>query len=116
MARGATSQGGSVHGVSEVMTCYLCNSSEFSLRKGAVRDAPALRILECTSCGLVALSSAEHIGSDHYADSGMHGTEVPAIEAWLRETERDDQRRFEMLSNLLPNRKVLDFGSGAGGF
>jgi 2-polyprenyl-3-methyl-5-hydroxy-6-metoxy-1,4-benzoquinol methylase len=98
------------------MTCYLCSSTQFSVRNGAVRDDPSLRILECDACGLVALSSFEHIEPGHYADSGMHGEAVPSVEAWLRDTERDDQRRFEMLESALPNRRVLDFGSGAGGF
>jgi 2-polyprenyl-3-methyl-5-hydroxy-6-metoxy-1,4-benzoquinol methylase len=98
------------------MICYLCRDSSFSIRKGAVRDDSSLRILECNNCGLVMLSSREHIGSGHYADSGMHGASPPSMESWLRDTEQDDQRRFEMLSAALTNRKVLDFGCGAAGF
>lgn len=98
------------------MACYLCNHADFSVRKGAVRDAPSLQILECTNCGLVALSSLEHIRDGHYEASGMHGDDLPSIESWLRETEQDDQRRFEMLKAAMVNRKVLDFGCGAAGF
>ncbi len=46
----------------------------------------------------------------------MHGGEAPSIDSWLRETEKDDQRRLEMLKPALVNRKLLDFGSGAAGF
>ena len=98
------------------MVCYLCNGSDFSARKGVVRDDPSLRIWECTACGLVALSSADHIGPGHYADSGMHGDEPPPIDTWLRDTETDDQRRFEMLRSAMVNRAVLDFGCGNAGF
>lgn len=98
------------------MNCYLCKSSGFSVRKGVVRDAPSLRILECISCGLVMLDSFEHITTGHYEESGMHGKDRPSIDSWLRETEQDDQRRFEMLRSALVNRKVLDFGCGAAGF
>ena len=42
----------------------------------------------------------------------MHG----AIESWLNDTEADDQRRFDLLLSLLPNKKVLDFGCGHGDF
>ncbi len=97
------------------MTCYLCKHADFSVRKGAVRDDPSLKILECTNCGLVTLSSIQHIQSGHYEASGMHGDDLPSMECWLRETERDDQRRFEMLEAHLVSRKVLDFGCGAGG-
>jgi len=98
------------------MTCYLCNHPDFSVRKGAVRDNPSLQIIECTNCGLVALSSLQHIQAGHYEDSGMHGDALPSIESWLRDTEQDDQRRFEMLKSVMVNRKVLDFGCGAAGF
>ncbi len=98
------------------MKCYLCNSSEFSKRKGTVRDTPHLEILECNGCGLVTLSTADHIIPGFYENSGMHGTEPFPMDLWLKETEWDDQRRFEMVKTLLPNKRVLDFGCGAAGF
>jgi hypothetical protein len=98
------------------MSCYLCSHSDFSQRPGSVRDDVSLQILECNSCGLVVLSSLHHIQAGHYANSGMHGDKLPSIEAWLRDSESDDQRRFEMLKAALVNRKVLDFGCGAAGF
>lgn len=98
------------------MRCYLCESTSFIERPGQVRDAPNLKILECMSCGLVTLSSVDHIQAGHYETSGMHGDSSRSIEAWIQETEQDDQRRFEMLKSILVNRKVLDFGCGAAGF
>jgi SAM-dependent methyltransferase len=98
------------------MSCYLCDHPTLNLRKGSVRDDSSLQILECDNCGLVALSSRQHIQTGHYANSGMHGGALPSIEAWLRDTELDDQRRFEMLKTLLVNSRVLDFGCGAAGF
>ncbi len=98
------------------MNCYLCNSTFFSTRKGQVRDAPDLKILECTHCGLVTLSSLEHIQAGFYEDSGMHGAEPAPMDAWLKDTDWDDQRRFDSLKAILPNKKLLDFGCGAGGF
>ena len=98
------------------MICYLCAHTAFKRRPAVVRDQPSLEVVECEGCGLVTLSSLEHIGSGHYEDSGMHGAVPPSIETWLRRTESDDQRRFEMLRHLLTNRKVLDFGCGSAGF
>lgn len=98
------------------MNCYLCNSTYFKMRKGQVRDAPDLNILECTNCGLVTLSSLEHIQAGFYEESGMHGIEPASMNAWLKDTDWDDQRRFESMKALLPNKKLLDFGCGAGGF
>lgn len=97
-------------------TCYLCGGVRLDARKGAVRDNPALGIVECADCGLVALNRRDHIAPDHYERSGMHGARPASIEAWLAESSRDDERRFNDLSALIANRRVLDVGSGAGGF
>ena len=92
-------------------TCYICNHTEFKKRKGMVRDDPSLQILECTNCSLVALSSTRHIQVEHYTDGqapnisettlGGRWYGLPSVESWLRETEQDDQRRFEMLKATL---------------
>jgi 2-polyprenyl-3-methyl-5-hydroxy-6-metoxy-1,4-benzoquinol methylase len=98
------------------MNCYLCNSKHFKKRDGKVRDRPDLNILECNNCNLVFLDNIEHINDDVYENSGMHGTDLLSIESWLKETEKDDQRRINILKNEIYNKKILDFGSGAGGF
>lgn len=100
----------------EQKRCYLCGSTEFKQEPGSVRDNPELTIYECTSCGLVFLSSSEHIKDNFYEDSGMHGKERLDIPKWLNQCEWDDTRRFQYLKSLLPNRSLLDFGCGAGGF
>ena len=98
------------------MICYLCESKKFLYRHGEVRDAPTLKILECKNCGLVMLDDKEHITSDFYRNSGMHGTDPRSIESWLKQSSKDDHRRFNMLKSGIENKKVLDFGCGAGGF
>lgn len=97
-------------------SCYLCGSVSHHVRPGSVRDNAGLKVLECDDCGLVYLSSFDHIRPSHYAESGMHdGTPIP-VEDWLRESGADDERRFCSLKQMLVDRKVLDFGCGAGGF
>ncbi|MBI4681377.1 MAG: class I SAM-dependent methyltransferase [Nitrospirae bacterium] len=100
----------------EEKKCYLCGGTGFKKRPGSVRDSPELGILECTSCGLVFLSSFDHISDGFYEKSEMHGQDIPNIEAWLRDTAWDDERRFQFLKAVLPNCTLLDFGCGAGGF
>jgi 2-polyprenyl-3-methyl-5-hydroxy-6-metoxy-1,4-benzoquinol methylase len=100
----------------DVKKCYLCGCTEFNKRPGSVRDNPNLKILECTSCGLVFLSSFDHIRDDFYKNSEMHDKEVPKVQTWLNDTAQDDNRRFSYLKSVLPNRRLLDFGCGAGGF
>lgn len=96
--------------------CYLCGNTEHFRRPGKVRDNPDLQVWECAACGLVFLDQNHLRNSGYYADSGMHGGSPPDPQAWLRDGERDDQRRAEFLANKLAGRRVLDFGCGAGGF
>lgn len=98
------------------MKCYLCSSENWIFRKGSVRDKPDLKVLECRGCGLVTLSSSDHISQGHYENSGMHTGSQPSMESWLRNTEQDDQRRFELLKIAMTGKRLLDFGCGAAGF
>lgn len=75
-----------------------------------------MQIIECDNCGLVSLSQTDHIPPGFYENSGMHGGDITPIDAWLKETEWDDERRFEMIKTMLPNKRLLDFGCGAAGF
>ena len=97
------------------MNCYLCNEVEFVERPGQVRDYSDLKVYECVNCGLVTLSSIDHISVRHYEEGKMHMGDVSIIE-WLQETEIDDQRRFEMLKTKLTGKNILDFGCGNGVF
>lgn len=101
--------------MTEPLSCYLCGKDEFMKRDGNVRDNPILEIIECLSCGLVFLSSFDHIHKDFYQEARMHGESVD-IETWLKDSAWDDDRRFIFLKRVIENKSVLDFGCGAGGF
>jgi 2-polyprenyl-3-methyl-5-hydroxy-6-metoxy-1,4-benzoquinol methylase len=62
------------------------------------------------------LNEIDHIIPGFYENSGMHGAEPTPVQVWLKSTEWDDQRRFDMVKAMLPNKRLLDFGCGAGGF
>lgn len=96
-------------------TCYLCGGGSFVRRQGTVRDNPELEVFECSSCGLVFLSSFAHIRNGFYEESGMHAKPID-IEFLLHQCANDDDRRFTQLKRRVENRSVLDFGCGAGGF
>ena len=103
--------------MSSVRACYLCGENEFRKRTGRVRDNPNLDVLECCSCGLVFLSSFSHLKEGLYEDGGMHDNEIDVdLNAWIRETERDDERRFNWIRPLIEGKAILDFGCGAGMF
>jgi len=98
-----------------MLKCYLCGSSDNQKRPGKVRDSNSLSVLECLNCGLVFLSQSE-LPVGFYEQAKMHGQNPPSVDEWLRETFKDDERRFAFLSVAITNRDLLDFGCGAGGF
>lgn len=95
--------------------CYLCGSAKYKVRPGCVRDNAQLKVIECLGCGLVFLSSFDHIHNGFYENSGIHSGQIDR-DAWLKETACDDERRFNSLQRILENKTVLDFGCGNGGF
>ena len=75
--------------------CYMCGGTEFNKRRGSVRDLPELEILERVFCGLVFLSSFDHIKEGIYEDAVMHGENIPNPQSMLRDIAWDDERRFQ---------------------
>lgn len=96
------------------MVCNLCHNENLKKRSGSVRDNKNLEIFECLDCGLVFLSENSHIDDKYYEDSNMH--QDFDFNKWRNETLVDDMRRFKFLKNSLINKRILDFGSGNGGF
>ena len=97
------------------MKCYLCDSTSFNLIKKGVMDNNDISVLSCNICDLVFLDSFNHIDENFYENSNMHSTKVD-ISNWLKETEKDDNRRYLYLLEKIKNKKILDFGAGNGGF
>jgi 2-polyprenyl-3-methyl-5-hydroxy-6-metoxy-1,4-benzoquinol methylase len=64
----------------------------------------------------VTLDKRDQTNEVFYQESGMHGSDIPSIEAWLQDTAWDDDRRFAMVKATLRNKRLLDFGCGAAGF
>lgn len=96
-------------------SCYLCGSKDLKIRHSHTRDNPDIDVMKCSSCGLVFLSSFSHIKENFYESSGMHEDAID-IDLWLKETECDDERRYQWVKPLLENKTLLDFGCGTGGF
>ena len=100
----------------EQRKCYLCGSDEFTIVHHGVRGAKDIDVLKCQNCGLVRLSKFISNTDEFYADSGMRDGQITTIKEIRAEANADDHRRFEMTKENLVNKKVLDFGCGAGGY
>jgi 2-polyprenyl-3-methyl-5-hydroxy-6-metoxy-1,4-benzoquinol methylase len=98
-------------------SCYLCHKKDFEPVEGRVRDMPELKILRCSSCGLVFLESFDHIDDKFYNQSKMRENDLNKDwELHINECYSDDLRRSELMRPLVANKSILDFGCGGGGF
>ena len=97
---------------------YKCNycANALYLTGDVCWDKTDAKVGICEKCGLKQLLSFSHVGLDYYA-SDYH---FPEDMAPLRKREYHwNQKRIERLVNYMPtleNKKILDFGSGHGGF
>lgn len=98
-----------------MQNCSLCQSKNIIIRYPYVRDSKKLQVLECKDCGLVFLSSFEHVTDGFYEESGMLNGTVD-LKKYRQQSYKDDNRRANSLREKLIGKKVLDFGCGAGGF
>lgn len=95
--------------------CYICGSEDIEDTGYSLRDNNSIKVLRCKRCSLVFLSSFEHIDENFYKDGKMHSG-LFEHNRWLKASYDDDRRRFFMLKSIIKDKKVLDFGCGAGGF
>lgn len=95
--------------------CYLCGSQEYEVIAPRVRDSKDIQVLKCIHCDLVFLSQTDYIADDFYEKSGMLNYNVN-LDEYRKNSYKDDKRRFSSLQEKIKNKKILDFGCGAGGF
>jgi 2-polyprenyl-3-methyl-5-hydroxy-6-metoxy-1,4-benzoquinol methylase len=100
----------------ENQQCYLCGSRNRLLRSGKVRDNITIVPLECCNCGLVYLSSFNHIATGFYEDSLMHKNRPCEHDIIKQISYEDTSRRYKQFITELAQKRVLDVGCGDGQF
>ncbi len=98
-------------------SCYLCKSKSFTQIADKVRDRNDIVVLKCNDCGLVFLSSFEHITENFYKESKIHKNKTSLnLTKWQETTRVDEIKRIERLKSVLKGKNLLDFGAGNCGF
>lgn len=96
--------------------CYLCGSDKAVVIHKGVRGGETIDVLRCANCGLVRLSETFDDADDFYKESGMRDGVCGDIEVVRRLARVDDERRYKFTEKMVENKRVLDFGCGAGGY
>ncbi len=98
--------------------CPICGSGALGERQGGLRDSDDHKVLECETCTHVFLDRFSHIDDTFYEQGGIlqnrpFGSDIAER---VRHFEAENDERLRRVGNLLTNKRVLDFGCGAGGF
>lgn len=96
--------------------CPICGSASLNKRGDKLRDSETISVLQCGSCQHVFLDSFDHVNEDYFVNDAfllskpfLHG-----IEERLRHYEAENQERALRIGPLVLNKRVLEFGCGAG--
>lgn len=108
------------------MNCLICGKEQFDIIHVGTRDMLDISVLKCSCCGMVMLDNQSYNTKQAYSEGKMLSNSYNAQDnkvyanktwiTWINETERDDERRFQILKDLCAGKRVLEFGCGNGGF
>lgn len=96
--------------------CPICGERSVIRRPEKLRDSDAIGVLGCTRCGHAFLDSFAHI-TDAYFDRGRFLANKPfaeTIDDRIRHYAEETEERARRIGPCIANKRVLDFGCGAG--
>lgn len=98
------------------VSCPICRSSALQPRDEKLRDSDTIAVVQCATCKHVFLDSFDHVNEDYFVNDTfllskpfLHG-----VEERLRHYEAENQERTIRIGPLVLNKRVLEFGCGAG--
>lgn len=96
--------------------CPVCYGINLTPRAERLRDSDTIGIVECDTCTHVFLDSFDHI-NEAYFERGEFLLNKPflkGVEQRLHHYEHENAERVRRVGPLVVNKRVLDFGCGAG--
>lgn len=107
------------------MRCLICGNRNFKCIHHGTRDVASIDVMKCTECGMIQLDEQKENTEENYINGGMLKNSYSVImdknqdfswKLWIRETEQDDNRRYNELEKMCIDKSVLEIGCGNGGF
>lgn len=98
-------------------SCPVCRSEQLAPRNDRLRDADDVRVMECSTCTHVFLETFGHVNDAYFADDEFLRNKpgiLEGVEERLRHYEYENQERSARVGPLCVNKRVLDYGCGAG--
>ena len=102
--------------MSSNLQCPVCESRNLVLRPEHLRDSKSIRVLSCTDCSHVFLDSFDHLDEAYFVNDEFLLSKpfLQGLDERKRHFEHENQERLARIGPLVVNRRVLEFGCGAG--
>lgn len=102
--------------MAETSQCPICAAEDCRERGERLRDSETLRVLECDRCEHVFLSDFGHVDEDYFVNDQflLNKPFIQGVAQRQRHYETENAERLGRVGPLLVNKRVLDFGCGAG--
>ncbi len=96
--------------------CPVCESLTLKSRPERLRDSDSIGVLACEDCGHVFLDSFDHVNDQYFVNDEFLLSKkfVQGVDARLRHFEHENEERLGRVGPLVTNKRVLEFGCGAG--
>lgn len=100
----------------ELTRCPICDSEDLETLDERLRDSDSIRVLSCAGCSHVFLNSFDHIDDQYFVNDEFLLSKdfLQGIDQRLRHFEQENAERRERIGPLVTNKRVLEFGCGAG--
>lgn len=97
-------------------SCPICGARHTRETEHRLRDSAELRVRACESCTHVFLDSFAHVGAAYFRQGDFLRNKPfkETVEDRLRHYAGETNERAARIGGLVANKRVLDFGCGAG--
>ena len=96
--------------------CPVCESRNLVPRPERLRDSESIGVLSCENCSHVFLDSFQHLDDAYFVNDEFLLSKpfLQGVDERLRHFEHENEERLSRIGPLVVNRRVLEFGCGAG--
>ncbi len=96
--------------------CPVCSGSDLDTRPEHLRDSDTIKVLRCRTCDHTFLDSFTHVDEEYFVNDQflLSKPDVRGVDQRLRHFEAENQERVNRIGPLVVNKRVLEFGCGAG--
>jgi len=102
--------------LASISNCPICRSANLKARSERLRDSDVIGVVACNECSHVFLDDFDHVNDEYFVNDEFLLSKkfVNGVDERLRHFEHENQERLNRVGPLVTNKRILEFGCGAG--